>query len=44
MTPFRGPGFLNRAAAYFTRRARFAPCELETLLAHLTPFRAGSPG
>ncbi len=38
------PGFLDDPAAYFTGRARLAPCELETLLAHLTPFRAGSPG
>ena len=38
------PAFLDDPAAYFAGQARLAPCELETLLAYLTPFRAGSPG
>lgn len=35
------PGFLDHPMAYFAGRANFTPCQLETLLAHLTPFRAG---
>jgi TolB-like protein len=34
------PTFLEDPATYFTERARFSTCELETLLAHFEPFRA----
>lgn len=37
------PAFLDDPTTYFTSRARFGPRELETLLAHFEPFRAGPP-
>lgn len=37
------PTFLEEPATYFTARARFSARELETLLAHFEPFRAGRP-